>query len=1384
MPFCKLLGRLLASLLFFTAGPALATLHITNGDFEGAQFYTNPYSGNSSARDFFFWALYQADGDGWYNSANPDNYNVITGGPSSEGYYGAKSVASNVRSLVNVITDNRQTTGTVTLNLNVLYRANGGTESFLLKAWGVRASVAGQWDGWIDLTGPSGNANGLDLRNFNNALSPTNASQQSSTATPTYTGTNFTQLISLNAAALGLTPSDAWQPISFNPNLGATGYDQIIIGVAFGNTSGTQSGVDDLGLTPTLLSNFQLVATPATMAAGTNTITLTWGASNAPAGATWTITSDRSGFGPYNVTGQTVNGTNTAPLAILYNSGLGDITFTLTIHDPATSQDYATTTAVMVPSPEPNLVATPAVLSGTNQQISLTWTTTNFPNPASVVITANRVGFGPYDVAAMTSASGTSTHSLVIPYFQAIGNITFTLTVSNTANGVNGSSAATVSAPATNLPNVLIVVADDMGWSDISPYGGEIYTPTLARLASNGLRFREFHNEARCAPTRQALLSGLHVQTSATKPNNNLPAMRIDNNVTIAEMLRSVGYRTYLSGKWHLSEYAVQADYTPLSSPTHRGFDYAFNNSLWGGHLADGHSDGLYWESNLFELCPSNAEIAPIRYDGTDSRASRVPFFKTDADYDYALTYLNHHYSKQDGKPFFLLITDNAPHFYLSAPKDRINLYTDVADTNAADTDIYRYEVGWDITRSNRYVRQLAQGIIPPGTRLPPFSPNPGGPAIPTWDSLTPDQKNDQARAMATYAGMVHGIDQNLNRVVTYLDSIGQLTNTLILFFSDNGGNYEGGILGGRTPLTNSALAEMGQLGQAKINLGGAWANVNNTPFRYFKHHTHEGGDRTPLIVHWPAGIPPALDGKWTEERGHVIDVLPTILDIVGVNYPAQFGGHGVDPVQGISLLPALKGGALPARDLCIEHENNKALYRGDWKLLTKTFSYAAINELAANSVELYNLKNDPTEMDNLAFHKPQLVQEMISTWNNWVDSNVGLNANRKITPGSYETNAFLMPRGKEFLVDNFNRPNIDNLDADQTGISGTLIGTQAQPLNNLYYEGYNPANSQVVNERLRLTGAAENGLMINLDQPLVLSNGGFSVSFDITAINSPTTTSNDYVGFGVGLTQAAAQSGGDITSASSFRGEATQKLGQADCFVELDAQGKVKVWAHGQMIQAIPVGATQGWLVATFGITNSPFQSGDTVQLSVLFNAAPIYTGSFTWRQAGASYLGLSAKTGNYVEIDNLVLGPLPLRDLLVGRYGLAYGLTNPLFGPADSPAGDGVSTATKWMYGLNPTVNLAAQPPANVLTIRQDAPNGISLLHQRARAYAQAGVHYRLRYSSDVTLPMADWAVLTEDQASAVVASSTYEQVRVTLPAEMQTAPQFYFVLDLEND
>lgn len=1262
------------ALILATALPAAADLTITNGNFEGSAFRTSTQTGNSP-RDFFYRAQWAAGGDGWYNSNNPQNWDPIAGGPSGSGNYGAKDASANNRGVVNVITDNRQTKGLATLGMKVLHRPNGGTENFIVKVWGVRESVPGQWDGWIDLTGPSGNANALDVRNFNNALAPDNAGQTQSATVVSYTGTDFTPLLSRTAAAFGLTPSENWQDLSFSVDLGQTGYDQIIVGVSFYSTSGTRSGIDDLVVLPN--------------------------------------------------------------------------------------------------PPQPQLVATPPTLTPADQQITLNWSTLTFPANASVVITSNRSGIGPFDVTSSTDANGSSTQPLTIPYTHAIGDVTFTITVTDLASGKSGESNLTVQAPSNSLPNVLVVLVDDMGWADISPYGGEIRTPTLQRLADNGIRFRAFHNEARCAPTRNALLTGLHVQTAATDPNHNLPPIRIDNNVTIAEMLRSVGYRTYHSGKWHLSEYVNQANYTPLSSPTNRGFNYAFNASLWGGNLADHHGLGTYWNGQDFTLYPPNAEIVPIRYDGTDTRASRVPFFKTDADADYVIEYLNHHFAKNDGKPFMVYWADNAPHFDLSAPKERINLYTDIADPNPGDEDIYRYEDGWDLTRQRRYERQLAQGIIPAGTRLPPLSPDHGGPAIPAWSSITQVEHDDLSRRMATYAAMVHGIDENLGRIVARLEQAGQLDNTIILFMSDNGGNAEGGIFGGGTRRTGTELTEMGQNGRAGMNLGGAWANVNNTPFRYFKHDTFEGGCRTPCIVHWPAGIRPELAGTWTEQRGHMIDIMPTLLEIAGIRYPQKFAGHNVAPVQGISLLPALNGQALPDRDLTIEHERNRALYRGDWKLVTKNFSFAGIEELPAHTVELYNLRNDPTEMNNLATHQPPMLASMVNAFNAWVNNTPGLDANRLIAAVPTEATSFVMPRGKELLVDLFNRPDAEDLDADQTGISGTLIGMNAQPVGDAHYEGFNGAGADIANKKLRLSGMVENGLKVNLDSPLVLTGGGFSVAIDIDSIVTATATTDDYVGLGIGLTEEAAQAGGDITTATSFRGNAAQQQGLADFFAELDANGNVKLWKHGVLQNTIPVGATNGKLLAVF--ETSGFTAGAEVQAKVFFNHKPIYSGSFTWRQAGASRAGISARTSDHVDLDNLVLSPLPMADAFVGSYTTSFGLADAQSGPEQDPDGDGVTNEEEWMLGSNPA--LADDPLTNALEVRHDDPARIALLHRRVMGHEEAGASYRILCSPDLSA----WTELTPEQKEVIATSGNYDEVSLTLPEPLRSEKRLFFKLVL---
>ncbi|MCF7816335.1 MAG: arylsulfatase [Kiritimatiellales bacterium] len=928
---------------------------------------------------------------------------------------------------------------------------------------------------------------------------------------------------------------------------------------------------------------------------------------------------------------------------------------------------------------------------------------------------------------------------------------------------------------ASNRPNILVVLVDDLGWSDIAPYGSEIHTPTLDTLAANGLRFRHFYNEARCSPTRAALMTGLHMQTCGIDPSASLPPLRIDNNATIPEILDANGYRSYFAGKWHLG---VKAD---GRDPISRGFGQAFGP----GVDADGNQTDYWADGATYGFVSGNGELSPIDYaPGT--------FYTTDAYTDYTLKYLDYHFGKGDGAPFFIYQAFNAPHWYLEAPKDITDLYTDIGQDPATtnDVDFFRYEVGWDMTRQLRYGRQLAQGVIGPEHRLSPMSYQPNtGPAIPAWNSLPVAEQNDLARRMAVYAAMVHRMDWDLGRIVARLEAADELDNTLIFFLSDNGGNYEGGVEGGTVngsvytndfPLTGTRLAEMGLTGEPKLQLGGAWANVSNTPLRFFKHHTHEGGCRTPMIMHWPAGMSDSVKGSWTDARGHAMDIMATILDITGINYPAANpAGYAVAPLQGTSLKPVLQGGAPAEHDLFIEHERNRAMFRGKWKLVTKRFSMGG-TDLPAHTLELYNMEVDPSEMNNLAFYHTDLLAEMVDAFNAWVNSQTGLNANRLLGTTAASPSTFAMPLGTELFYDTFDRPDADDIDAARDGISGTYAGRDLEPINATYFEGYGASRTKVVTNRLRLaissSGMSETGLMMDFNGQDIIDAGGFSVELAINEINSNTSgLSGRYVGFGVGLTQAEAAGGADIGQPGNFRSDT------ADCFVELDLAGHVKLSKNGVLAGDVIVGATNGTLLAAFALS-SGFGAGEPVNVTVYFNGTAVITNSFAWDSTDANYLGLSAHTSGYAEMDNLIVRTLPLGNAQAAAYALDKGLSGSDTDRDADPDGDGTVNWAEWAWGTDPAT---ADHPSKSLLIQADGPGQIRLLQRQLQAFAAAGLHYRIFYSSDLSTPRAEWTEL----APTIVTETTdntdahYAVRTLGLPPGLDPEQKLFFILTAEQ-
>jgi arylsulfatase len=550
----------------------------------------------------------------------------------------------------------------------------------------------------------------------------------------------------------------------------------------------------------------------------------------------------------------------------------------------------------------------------------------------------------------------------------------------NSAGDAAGGDGA-AGSPEPGRPNIVVVLLDDMGYSDLGAYGGEVRTPNIDKLAQTGTRFRNYYVTPRCSPTREALLTGQYTQQVAgldaahTMPGASLPPLRTDNNVTVPEVLSANGYRTYMAGKWHLGETAGQV-------PRARGFDHVFG---FGPQAAG--AEASKWDKTKYSFhSKGNAIPEHVYGDGAKD------FYQATAIGDYALDYLDYHYAQKDGAPFFMYLAFNAPHFPIQVDRG-------MAENAPAGAQSYLdiYSKGWGQVRTERYQRMLQQGVIDVTFGLSPtetFHPaNNPVQQIPAWSSLGAPQQTDLIRKMALYAGCIESVDTAVGRVVARLKAAGQFENTLIFVQSDNGGNWEGGVVGTSfgdpAVLTGQKLEDMGQPNQQTdhVQVGGGWANVETTPFRLYKHYTHGGGVRSPLVVSWPART--RAPGTWKNQVAHVIDLAPTILEAAGAPHPATFAGHAVLPLEGESLVSTIADGQpVGARQIGFEHESNRAWIDGNFKLVVKTES--------GDVVELYDLSTDPTELHDLAADQPARLTKMVKAWNAWA-TRVGVPAERQL---------------------------------------------------------------------------------------------------------------------------------------------------------------------------------------------------------------------------------------------------------------------------------------------------------------------------------------------------------------------------------------------------
>lgn len=478
----------------------------------------------------------------------------------------------------------------------------------------------------------------------------------------------------------------------------------------------------------------------------------------------------------------------------------------------------------------------------------------------------------------------------------------------------------------TRKPNIILILADDMGWSDPGCYGGEIDTPNLDLIAGRGIRFTQFHNTSKCFPSRACLLTGLYAQQCGmdTQPGS------IRGAVTLGEVMRSAGYRTLMVGKHHGTD-----------NPFDRGFDHYYGmrdgaaNYFNPGIQRPGEGVPAQKRPGQRIWCFDDNVVQPYTPVERD-------FYTTDYYTKWALEFLDRY--REEERPFFLYLSYTAPHDPLQAWQ--------------ADIDKYRgrFLAGYDSIRHARYDRQKAVTLIDDTFPLSP-------PTYQDWANLTEEEKRDQDLRMAVYAAMIDRLDQNIGKLLAKIRELGEEENTLILFASDNG-----------------CSAEVVRLGSGEIgtmtrwaSLGRDWANVSNTPFRFYKNYSFEGGICTPLIACWPGAS--LKGGQVSHRMAHFIDFMPTLVEIAGAEYPTEHNGRAIPPMEGESFLPVLKGNEKARhRPLFWQWGQGKAVVKDGWKLVSH----------AREPGELYDIVEDKTETVNVAEEHPETVAELDTLWEAW----------------------------------------------------------------------------------------------------------------------------------------------------------------------------------------------------------------------------------------------------------------------------------------------------------------------------------------------------------------------------------------------------------------